>query len=274
MNRLGIEMLTLLGMPPVEHVKTAGELGCVAISTGLTALPLTMFGINDFAPYPMWSLRDDAALRCEMKAAMRDTGVHIGLGEGFRVRPGGEAREQGADLDLMAELGARRINAVSMEPDMARTQDQIAILADMVLARGMIFTIEFAPPNAIDSLPTALNVARHVGGDRCKLLLDSMHFFRSGAQLEDLRALDPAMIGYAQLCDAPLVSKHDTYMAEAMFDRKAPGDGEFPLREWIAALPKHCEIGLEVPRLADLKGGVAPRDHAARVVAAARALGA
>ena len=44
-NRLGIEMLTLLGMPPVEHVKLAAELGCVSISTGLMKLPLALFDL-------------------------------------------------------------------------------------------------------------------------------------------------------------------------------------------------------------------------------------
>src|SRR5215207_5428887 len=98
-NRLGIEMLTVLGMPPVDHVRLAGELGCVGISTGLTGLPLTMFGITDFAPYPMWSLRDDPALRRETIAAMRDCGVHIALGEGFRARSDGDVRDFLGDLD-------------------------------------------------------------------------------------------------------------------------------------------------------------------------------
>lgn len=273
-NRLGIEMLTLLGMPPVQHVKLAAELGCISISTGLSGLPLAQFGYADFEPYPAWSLENDPALRRELKAALRDTGVHIGLGEGFRVRPDADLRDRSAGLDIMAELGAVRINAVSMETDMARTHDQLAILADMVIARGMLFTIEFAPPNAINSLQCALVSAEHVGVGRCRILLDAMHFFRSGATVAELRSLDPDRIGYAQLCDAPMTSKGGTYMQEAMFGRMIPGTGEFPLREWIAALPPDVEIGLEVPRIDDLKAGVRPHDHAARVVAAARELGA
>ncbi len=273
-NRLGIEMLTLLGMPPVEHVKLAAELGCVSISTGLLGFPLDRFGYPGFHPYPQWSLENDPALRREMKAAMRDTRVHIGLGEGFGVRPDGDLRDRGAGLDLRAELGAVRINAVSMETDMARTYDQLAILAEMVIARGMQFTIEFAPPNAINSLESALAAVEHVGRGRCRILFDSMHFFRSGATVAELKALDPDLIGYAQICDAPMVSKGGTYMQEAMFARMIPGTGEFPLREWIAALPADVEIGIEVPRIDDLKAGISPHDHAARAVAAARKLGA
>ncbi|MEO7384981.1 MAG: TIM barrel protein [Novosphingobium sp.] len=271
---MGIEMLTLLGMNPVDHVRLTAQLGCVSISTGLTGLPLTMFGITDYAPYAMWSLETDPALRRELKAVLADSGVHIGLGEGFRVRDDGDVRDRGAGLDIMADLGARRINAVSMEPDLARSNDQIAHLADMVIERGMLFMVEFAPPNTISSLESALAVIDHVGKGRCRVLIDSMHFFRSGGTIAQLKALDPDLIGYAQISDAPRVSVGRTYMEEAMFDRLAPGDGEFPLREWIAALPAGVEIGLEVPRLADLRGGISPSDHAARVVKAARELGA
>jgi sugar phosphate isomerase/epimerase len=271
-NRLGIEMLTLLGMNPVDHVNLAAELGCVSISTGLTGLPLGMFGYPDDLLYPMWSLEDDPALFREMKAVLAGTGIHIGLGEGFRVRDDGDVRDGEAGLDLMADLGAKRINAVSMERDLARTYDQLGALADMVIERGMLFTVEFAPPNTISNLADALAAVDHVGRGRCRILLDSMHFFRSGGTVEQIKDLDPELIGYAQLADAPLVSAYSTYLPEAMFDRMVPGTGEFPLRDFIAALPTDCEIGLEVPRIADLKAGMSPREHAARVVAAARQL--
>ena len=70
-SRLGLEMLTLLGMPPVEYVRLAGELGCVEVSTGLSGLPLSMFGLPDVF-YPDWSLRDDPALRRLVGAAGQD----------------------------------------------------------------------------------------------------------------------------------------------------------------------------------------------------------
>lgn len=276
-NRLGIEMLTLLGMNPVEHIKLAGELGCACISTGLTGLPLTMFGIDDFAPHPMWSLRDDAALRREMIAAMRDCRVHIGLGEGLRARSDGDVREFTGDLDLMAELGARRINAICIEDAMVddgSAVDQLGVLADMTAERGMVFTIEFTPPVGINSFERALEVCQQIGQGRARVLVDTMHHFRTGGTVAQVADAGPDWIGYAQLCDARLAPWDEGYFGEAMFARLVPGEGELPLREFIAALPADCEIGLEVPRLDDLRSGMSPQDHAARVVAAARELGA
>lgn len=274
-NRLGIENLTHMGMPPVELVKLVAANGCTGISGALGPMPFAMFGYPDYAPYPAWSLEHDPALRREMKAAMADTGVKIELGEGFRVGADRDVAGYAHGLDLMAELGAVRINAVSMDPSLARTYDQLAQLADMVIERGMIFTIEFAPMNTIDNLQSALDAIAHVGKGRARLLIDAMHTFRSGGTVADIAALDPEVIGYAQLCDAPMVAPDGLpYFQEATLGRMIPGTGEFPLADWIAALPADLPIGIEVPMIAELIAGLPVEDHVARVVKAARALGA
>ena len=282
-GRLGIEMLTLLGMPPVEYVRLAGELGCVEVSTGLSGLPLTMFGITDFAPYPMWSLKDDPALRREMIAAMRDCGVRIGLGEGFRVARDLDPRDSAADLDIMAELGAKRINAICMDESMVagstEAKEKLAVLSEMAMARGMVFTIEFFPPEGITSLERALEVVEYIGRGNAHVLLDSTHLFRTGGTVEQIAALVtdplwPGLISYCQLSDGRNAPPDEAYMMTAMFARDVPGQGQLPLRELIAVLPGDLTISVEIPRLDDLRGGMSPRDHAARCVAAARAMGA
>ena len=268
-NRLGIEMLTLMGMNPVEHVRLAAELGCVSLSTWLRRMPMTMFGKAEL--YDDWSLIDDAQLRRELKLAMAECGVHIGLGEGFRVAPGMEVADFAHQLDVFAELGALRINAIGLEPDAARSLDQFEELADMVMARGMRFLVEFAPPHAVNCAAAALAIADALGHDRCGMMLDAMHFFRSGGTVADVARLP---VIYAQMCDAPMPAPEGlSYMDEAMWHRRVPGEGALPLRDGVAALPADCEIGLEVPNLGLLEA-LGPREHARRAVAAARALGA
>lgn len=269
-ERLGIEMLTLLGMPVVDHVRLAAGLGCVSISTGLGRLPMAMFGHEEI--HAPWSLAEDAALRRETKAALADTGVRIGLGEGFRVAPNLDVASFAGQLDIFAELGTERINAICTEPDMARALDQFGQLSDMVRERGMRFLVEFAPPHVLDCAEKALAVADALGHDRCGMMLDSMHFFRSGGTVEQISRLP---VIYAQLCDVPRVAPaRMDYLTEAMFHRCVPGEGELPLADWIAALPADCIIGLEVPQLAAVTGEGGLAGHAARCVAAARGLGA
>ena len=266
MTGLGIELLSVFGMPPVEHVTLAADLGCSHISMALTQLPFNPHG------FPAWSLREDAALRREMQSVMRERGVAIGLGEGFAVRPGQDLRDRQADFDLMAELGAERVGSVSMEPDLERTKDQFALLAEYAQQRGMNATIEFAPPHPVGNLAQALAVIRHVGRPNFRLLIDAMHFFRSGGIAAQLAALDPQLIGYAQLCDVPQRPTTPDYMQEAMFGRMVPGSGELPLAEFVRALPRAVPIGLEVPMRAQAEAGVSSYDRLLPAVRAAKAL--
>jgi hypothetical protein len=87
MNRLGIEQISVFGLPPVECVNLVADLGCQYMSVMLTSIPYAR------PYYPKFSLRDDPALRREMIAAMRDRGVSIALGEGFSVAARRDLRE-------------------------------------------------------------------------------------------------------------------------------------------------------------------------------------
>jgi sugar phosphate isomerase/epimerase len=266
--RLGIEMLSVSGMDPVSQVRLAAELGCGHVSLALGQVP-AMFNP---AGYPPWSLREDAALRRELVAVMHDTGVSISLGEGFAIRPGQAIADKAADMDVMAALGVRGLGAVGMEADPARSDDEFALFAQMAGERGLIATIEFAPGQIVSTIDEALALVRKVDRPHFRLLIDAMHFFRSGGSVAQVTALDPALIGYAQLCDVPLTPAVPDYMQEAMTMRRGPGSGELPLADFIAALPVDIPLGLEVPDFAHMQSGVAPIEQLRPAVAAARSL--
>ena len=150
MNLLAIDILTVFGMPPVDVVHLAADLGCRHISASLTPVPWNPCN------YPSWSLRDDLKLRRELQAVMADQGVSVRQAEGFAFRPGQDVRNLASDMDTMKELGAIRLSTVSMEPDMPRGLSQLALLAEMAGERGMGLTLEFAPPHPIGNLTMAL----------------------------------------------------------------------------------------------------------------------
>src|SRR5262245_61813397 len=156
MNNVGIELLSVFGMHPVRFVELAADLGVHNISMGLTSMPP---GLNP-ENYAAWSLRDDAQLRREMIAAMKDRAVSISLGEGVGVRANADVHDSAGDLDCMCELGIKRINAVSLDPDQQRTLDQYSILAEMITARGLEMTMEFGPPLSLATLGAAVDCAR------------------------------------------------------------------------------------------------------------------
>lgn len=265
-DRLGIEAISVFGLSPVAFVNLAADLGCRYISTGLWQGPFNPLG------YPGFSLSEDDALRREMQAAMRDRGVAISLGEGINARPNEDIRDRAAELDVMAELGVKRINTVSLDPDLAASFDKFAQVAEMAAERGMETTLEFAPGITVADLPTALAAIRHVGRPDFRLLIDTMHFTRSGATPAQLAGLDPALIGYVQLCDAPRAPRFENYMQEAMTERLPPGDGEMPLADILNLVPRDCVVSLEIPMLEAAKSGLGPHDRLRPAVEAARRL--
>ncbi|EFG79377.1 AP endonuclease, family 2 [Mycobacterium parascrofulaceum ATCC BAA-614] len=265
-DRLGIGMLSVFGLPPVELVNLAADLGCRFVSAALQGMPLVPLG------YPRFSLTDDAGLRQAVLAAMDDRGVRISLGDGFLVLPGADVRAFRADLDVLAELGVPRINVVSLDPDVPRSFDQFAALTDLAAQLGIQTLVEPVPGLTVGDLPTALAAVDHVARPDFRLLIDTMHVVRSGSSAADLAAIDPTRIGYAQLNDTTLRPRTENYMEEAMFERMVPGEGELPLRDILSVLPSDIVIELEVPRRQLALAGVSPIDRLRPCVGAARRL--
>jgi sugar phosphate isomerase/epimerase len=255
LKRLGIESLTTFGLAPVELVHLAADLGCAFIAIGLSPLPINPEG------YPIWSLREPEPRRA-LKQAMAERGIEIGLGQGFGIFPGRDVRDLEGDLDLLCELGITRLSGVSMELDVERSFDQVAALAEMAARRGVQMMLEFVPTRAVPDLPAALDVVRRLGADNVRLMIDCMHLVRSGGSAADVAALDPALIGYAQICDAPLVPSNPDYLDEAVTERQVPGTGQLPLADIIAALPVDVPIGIEIPMMARAMAGHGPHRRA------------
>ncbi|WAC89156.1 sugar phosphate isomerase/epimerase family protein [Mycobacterium sp. Aquia_213] len=266
MTELAIGFLNGFGLPPIEFVELAADLGCRYISAVVQGAPLVPLG---YAPF---SLKDDPALRKDVLAAMRHHGVAASLGDGFLVLPDTETRSFGADLDVLAELGVPRINVVSLDPDLGRTFDQFAALTELAAQRSIQTVVEPVPGLTVGDLPTALAAREYVGRADFRLLIDTMHLVRSGAGAADLAAVDPEYIGYAQLNDTTLQPRLENYMEEAMFERMVPGEGELPLIDILSVLPDDIVLEIEVPRRSLALAGVSPIDRVRPCVEAARRL--
>lgn len=265
---LSLEFISVFGMPPVQLIELAAELGCQHITT--VPQPSGFYNPDNF---PKWNLVQDAALRRETKAALAANGISIALGEGLVVLPGVDTKSAyAAPLDAYAELGIPRINVAAMVPDQAHGLDEMALLVEMAAARGIASVLEYAPVFTVNDLPAGLAALRHIGRSDCKLLVDTMHAGRTGSSLTELAGLGEEKIGYIQLCDVPLVPEIPSYIEEAMVQRRIPGEGELPLRDMLAALPRNVVVGLEVPLRDQAGAGISAKERMQKCVAAARAL--
>jgi sugar phosphate isomerase/epimerase len=265
MRRIAIERLCVFGMPPLEFVALAAQLGCSYIAIGLESPRYNPHG------YSPWSLRHDAVLRREMAAALREQEVAISLYDAVGLKADCDFGTIRSDLEVLTELGVARMNIASIDRDRNRAFDQFAAVAEL----GFTFGIETAIEIGIGPLATltdALAAAHHVGKSYFRLLIDTMHYFRLGGTVEAIAAMDSSLIGYVQLCDVPLVSKHARYMDEALYERLPPGTGELPLADFLGRIPRDVVIGIEVPQRSLAEAGVGPRDRVAGCLEATRRL--
>ncbi len=99
---------------------------------------------------------------------------------------------------------------------------------------GVPLLLEFAP----GGIPTAADAeaaVRAVGPEHALLLADAFHVFRAGTTLDMFDRIPPEHLALVQFDDA-VAAMSDDYMVEANDRRAWPGEGEFPLSDFVAAL--------------------------------------
>ena len=262
---LGLECLSGLGLPPDALIRTAAGLGFAHVSLNLSG------AANRLECYPAAALRGDPALQQAVRTALDETGMALSLLEGFAITPECPAESWQAELDLAAALGARSTCVIGMERDRPRCHEEFGRFAQFCAERGLIATTEVGA-GICRTLSHALEAVRLSGSDNFRLLIDTMHFFRSGAALADMAALDPALIAHVQLADVPMPARIASYMEEALWERRAPGDGDLPLAAFCALVPGGVPMGLEIPIRSEALAGIAPEARFARLRDAARAV--
>jgi sugar phosphate isomerase/epimerase len=195
-----------------------------------------------------------AALRAR-GLACTDVGVLLLGGPEPRAAAGRLAR-------LAEEAGATRCIAAVPRP--VRRDEAVRELdaAAGILGRaGVRLALEFAVHGGLTRLEDAAALCDAVGWERCGLLLDSWHFFRTGAPWPLLRSLAGDRITLVHVNDGPRAAGPDPVL-EGRGRRLPPGAGELPLTAFAAALdelgyggPLSVEVLSDEVRLAPPRRG-------------------
>jgi sugar phosphate isomerase/epimerase len=193
--------------------------------------------------------RWDAATTRAVRERLADTGIRVLDVEVLAITK--DVSDEGLDriVAIGAELGAQYALAIATEPDPARTADRFARLCERAAAGGMRACLEFMRFTAVRSLADALAVVRAAGHPAGAVLVDMLHLIRSGGGPDDLLGIDPALLPYTQLCDAPAAPPDEelgTLVDEALNGRVLPGDGGLPVAEILARLPADCSVSCEI----------------------------
>ncbi len=260
-----MDHLSVFGLEPVSFIHLVRELG-------LSAVGLNMNGAANPLDQPCdIGFRNSPERRRAITRALRDCGVTLAMVEGFTIAAERSAAGITRDLDHLAEMDASMVCFVTLDKDKSRTHVQFRQLAERAAERNIVITTELGA-GAARNLHAALDLIASVDHCNFGLTIDTMHFFRSGATVEDFAALDPALVRHVQLCDVPIPAVMPSYMEEALFERRAPGDGDLPLAAFLRHIPAHATIGLEIPIRSQAAQGMSHYQRLERCINQARAL--
>jgi sugar phosphate isomerase/epimerase len=235
--------LTALSLDPPALIEAAHRTGCQHV--GLRLDPLT-------PQEPHFPLIADADMLAKTQRRLRSTGVTVHDVEVIRL---GSQRPPESYLDFLrtaAELGATHLVTQTPDTHGAEATDLFGRMCDLAAAFGMRCDLEFVTWTAVPDLSTAAEIVGSAGRTNAGILIDFLHFDRSGCSLEDLRALPREWFTWAHVNDAPGHRPHTTeeLIRAAREHRLIPGQGDIDLHGILNALPPDITLALEAPHTA------------------------
>jgi sugar phosphate isomerase/epimerase len=237
---LGLAALTVLDTAPLEHIGLAERHGFDTV--GFRLLPAapgtTAYRIHE----------DPAALR-DVAARLADSPVELFDVEIVRIGEDFDAATYLPLLEAAAGLGARAVLVGGDDRDRARLTDSYAKLARLCAQYAMVASLEFMPWTAVPDARTAVSIVAQADGPARSVLVDTLHAGRSATTLDDLRAIPPEWIHYAQLCDGsvPAPTTSAELIRQAREERLVPGEGGLDLVAIWSTLPPGTPISVELP---------------------------
>lgn len=260
MPKLSLDSLTLTDTRPQDAIRAAADAGYDACS--LWIIPPPLFPSPLLAP----------AHERECRAILADSGIEVIALEVFDLHSMAGVEDCRPLLEMGARLGGRAALTIHYSnPDRAAAAEILARFAEAAGEFGLATNLEPVCGGHSQTLADVDALIRASGAD-VGICLDPHHLFRAGGSVADIAAIAPGRIRYVQLCDGPVPQPPEIAMTEAVCERLYPGEGQFPLVDFLRAAPKDVPVGIECPSLRRAQAGVSARDQAREALARTRSL--
>jgi sugar phosphate isomerase/epimerase len=238
---ISLAHLTLLRCSTVELVATAAEAGYQGVGLRLMAPPTPGATAVHAA--------DDKVLMAETRRRLDDSGLQVLDVEAIWVDASVNVPQHEPLFDAAAALGARYAVAMIHDPDEIRGTASFAALCELAAPYGVTVNLELAKYSAVKSIDQAAQVVQSCGAKNAAVLIDTLHFARSGGAASDIPAHRARLAHYIQIADARKTPPTDVslYRDEALNWRLDPGTGDLPLADLLGAFPAATPLSVEVP---------------------------
>lgn len=193
-----------------------------------------------------WSAADTRACR----AALAATGLSLLDVEVIWIKADSQRDDHRRVIDVGADLGAANVLCVSSDPEPHNTARKPEVLCRHAEGSGMRVALEFGIFTEVKHLVKARTIVAAVAHPLAAILIDPIHADRCGTTVAEIAAVDPALLPYAQFCDArgarPDRADFDAIIIDAIDLREQCGEGALPLTAMLAALPKNLPLSIEL----------------------------
>ncbi len=243
---------------PVAKVRAAASAGFAAIGMYLG----------------QWAaLRDDPAALGAVDEALDETGLVVANIETLRgwavpaAATDAYRRQEALAFDMADHWGCRYVQVIGdAEGPLDDAAAGFAGVCDRAADHGLLVGLEWVPSMTNVGDPrSALRIVLEADRPNGGLCVDSWHLTRSGASLDDLRAIPGEKVVSTQFNDGTLAPRESDYLTDCLANRVPPGDGDFALVEMVRILDaagSRAPIGVEI---CSAELWAAPVEHAARV---------
>lgn len=191
-----------------------------------------------------------AGTTCDVSAALEDTGLPVLDVEVAWLKPDTALDDHRRIVDIGARIGAANMLCVSSHADPATTIAELSALCHHAEGSGMRIALEFGIFTAVRDMAAALAILDAVGHPLRALLIDPIHVDRSLSDIGAIADIDPALLPYAQFCDAPAErpdpADFDAVITDAIDLRDQCGAGALPLDTMYRALPPGIPLSIEL----------------------------
>jgi len=241
MPTLSLANLMVTDADPLQQIEAAAAAGFDAV--GLCINPPDRLGA---------SLVRDPAQRRPVKARLADLGMRVLDIELFPLLPDVDIASLSPVLEACADLGAEFLLVTGNDTDEQRACDNYGKLCGLAAPLGLRPMLEFISYRPLRDIHQAERWLRRVDCAAAGMCVDALHLFRSGGTLDDLHCIEHRRIGYAQLCDGASMQPAQHFsdqelVRESRTHRRLPGEGVFPLAQFLRALPPGLAISVEAP---------------------------
>jgi sugar phosphate isomerase/epimerase len=223
--------------PPLKLIDIAVAAGFSSV--GLRTHPSAPGG-------PAYSIKNGSPAAVSLKHRIEDTGVSAFCIETFVIDGNTDIRAFRPFLEDGAAIGVKRVLTNAASTDFALVAEKLAQLCEFAAGLDLVVELEFMPFRAVRNVEEACDVVQRSRAKNCQVLIDALHFSRSGGTPVQLSKVPRSLVGTFHICDAPRAAPPELTF-EARLDRLLPGDGDLLIGDMLDNLPSDVPLGVEIP---------------------------